>query len=299
MKWEDLQLFEAAARMRGIAAAAKTLHIGQPQLSRRLMRFEDVIGTRLFDRTPNGLMLTPAGERLLPIAQEMRHIANKAERMKPELALDARRTVRFSLDEVRERFILQNAKWLKNALPDIQIEIFSSQEHLDHAARETDIQIRSCLPETDTLVARKLGHLKYRVYVSQSYECPENVAAEDDPNWIIIGATRSWYPEITQWFDNTIGGQTAFRVNTQTAVLHALEAGAGYGILPEFIGNASDKLRCVDAFGVVHVSQENLIVHRDVLRDPIVRKTVDAVLELYKNCQQEKGVTLAPKCSIK
>ncbi|MEP2472580.1 MAG: LysR family transcriptional regulator [Paracoccaceae bacterium] len=286
VKWEDLQLFEAAARMRGIAAAAKTLHIGQPQLSRRLMRFEDVIGTRLFDRTPNGLMLTPAGERLLPVAQEMREVANKAERMKPELALDARRTVRFSLDEVRERFILQNAKTLKDALPGIQIEVFSSQEHLDHAARETDIQIRSCLPETDTLVARKLGFLTYRVYVAKSYESGENTAPIDDPNWIIIGAARSWYPEITQWFESTVGLQSAFRVNTQTAVLHALEAGAGYGILPEFMGDDSDQLHCVEEFGAVHVSQENLIVHRDVLRDPIVRKTVDAVSALYKNSQK-------------
>ena len=286
MKWEDLQLFEAAARMRGIAAAAKTLHIGQPQLSRRLMRFEDVIGTRLFDRTPNGLMLTPAGERLLPVVQEMREVANKAERMKPELALDARRTVRFSLDEVRERFILQNAKALKGALPGIQIEVFSSQEHLDHAARETDIQIRSCLPETDTLVARKLGFLTYRVYVAKSYEGGENAAPVDDHNWVIIGAARSWYPEITQWFESTVGLQSAFRVNTQTAVLHALEAGAGYGILPEFMGDGSGQLRCVEEFGVVHVSQENLIAHRDVLRDPIVRKTVDAVSALYKNSQK-------------
>lgn len=282
MNWEDLQLFEAAARMRGIAAAARTLHIGQPQLSRRLKRFEDLLGARLFDRTPNGLMLTPAGERLLPAVQEMRLIADKAERIKPELAKDAKRTIRFSLDEVRERFILENIKWLKTELPDVNIEVYSAHLHLDHAIRETDIQIRSCLPETETLIALKLGDLTYRVYVSKEYVAFDNTEPLDDPNWVTIGAERIWYPEIVEWLRVHIGETSALTVNTQTGVLHALEAGVGYGILPSFMGDASPKLRRVETVNSDLVSQENLIIHRDLLRDKTVRKVVNAIVALYR-----------------
>ena len=41
------------------------LHLTQPAVSRALLTAEDRLGTRLFDRTPRGLVPTPAGERLI------------------------------------------------------------------------------------------------------------------------------------------------------------------------------------------------------------------------------------------
>ena len=143
--------------MRGISAAARTLGLSQPQLSRRLRRFEDQMGARLFDRTPNGLMLTPAGERLLPLAAEMKRAADSVRRIQPELASRTRRVVRISLDEVRQQLLMRHVSSLRAAVPQADIEFYSAHMHLDHATRETDIQIRSCMPESDTLVAKRLG----------------------------------------------------------------------------------------------------------------------------------------------
>ena len=107
MNWDDLQLFEAAAIMRCISAAARTLGLSQPQLSRRLRHFEDQMGARLFGRTPNRLMLTPAGERLLPLASEMKKSADAVRRIQPDLASRTRRVVRISLDEVRQQLLMR------------------------------------------------------------------------------------------------------------------------------------------------------------------------------------------------
>ncbi len=125
MNWDDLRVFDAAARMHGVTAASRVLGVSQPQMSRRLRAFEDKMGARLFDRTPNGLMLTPAGEKLLPLAQQMRLVAEGVERVRPELAQNQRRVLRISLDEVRENFITTH---LKELMADIGV-LVSRIEH--------------------------------------------------------------------------------------------------------------------------------------------------------------------------
>ncbi|WP_343561198.1 LysR family transcriptional regulator [Kiloniella sp. b19] len=283
MNWEDLKLFDAAVSARGIAAAARTLGLSQPQLSRRLRRFEDEMGARLFDRTPNGLMLTPAGERLVPIAAEMKKIASGLDRIQPEIANSAERVIRISLDEVRERFLLRHAKWLHEQLPGIRIEIHSAHLHLDHATRETDIQIRSCLPESETLVARKLGEINYRVYASRQYLATTTEQPLQDPNWVSFAAERCWYPVIAQWYrDHVDEAFSVLKVNTENGMLYALQENMGYGVLPEFMGDAAVELVRIDSLGLVDVSSEHLIIHRDLLRDAQVKKTVRAIAMLFK-----------------
>jgi len=67
-----------------------------------------------------------------------------------------------------------------------------------------------------------------------------------------------------------------------TSIFDACTSGVGLAILPCFFANASDTLICVSGTEEIFHSVENLIVHRDVLREPAVRKTVDAIAGLYK-----------------
>ncbi|MEP3276196.1 MAG: LysR family transcriptional regulator [Stappiaceae bacterium] len=285
MNWDDMQLFEAAARMRGISAASRTLGLSQPQMSRRLRRFEDRIGAQLFDRTPNGLMLTPAGERLLPLAAEMRKVADGVKRVQPELASDARRVVRISLDEVREKFLLDHAPWLREQLPGLDIEFFSGHVHLDHATRETDIQIRSCMPESDTLVAKRLCDIVYGVYRSSHYRAPPGCHPFSDPNWIGLSSDRLWYPEIRQWMADHVEHSAKLKVNTISGMKQAIQSGGGYGVLPRFLACRDPDLVAVDGLTHVYISHENLIVHRDLLRDKTIRRAVDVLCHLYRKNQ--------------
>ena len=285
MNWDDLKVFDAAARMRGISAAARVLGLSQPQLSRRLRRFEDQMGVRLFDRSPNGLMLTPAGEKLLPIAQNMRKMAENVERVQPELASKAQKVVRISLDELREHFISRHIGWLQTQIDDAEVELYSAQIHLSHASRETEIQLRSCLPESETLIARKMGEITYNVYASTDYIQTSSLLALEDPNWIGFSADRLWYPEIKLWLDQNLKTPPIVRCNTITGQLNAAMSGAGYAILPAFMADPEPRLQRVTGLENIYTSTEHLIVHRDLLREPAVRKTVDALAQLYKNHQ--------------
>jgi DNA-binding transcriptional LysR family regulator len=146
MNWDDLKLVDAAARARSLSGAAKALDISQPQLSRRLKAFEDRVGARLFDRTPSGLKPTEAGQRLIPLAADMRQRADAAARIMPDLAGASLRVVRVAVDEVRARVLTDMYPLLDDRLKDIELELISSHSHVDHQSRSIELQIRNCLP---------------------------------------------------------------------------------------------------------------------------------------------------------
>lgn len=67
MRYElkDLRLFKAIVDAQNLSAAASAMYMTASSASYRLKNLEYAVGSALFDRTPKGMMLTPAGEVLL------------------------------------------------------------------------------------------------------------------------------------------------------------------------------------------------------------------------------------------
>ena len=66
-----LARFAAAARAGSINAAAKSLGLGQPQLTRQLSHLETAIGCKLLDRSATGISCTPEGLEALTLAERI------------------------------------------------------------------------------------------------------------------------------------------------------------------------------------------------------------------------------------
>ena len=80
MDVSDLRIFEAVARLGGINRAAADLHTVQSNVTTRLRLLEEELGARLFDRGSRGVVLTAAGQRLLPYAYTIRDEMENARR---------------------------------------------------------------------------------------------------------------------------------------------------------------------------------------------------------------------------
>jgi DNA-binding transcriptional LysR family regulator len=75
-----LRMFEAVARTGGMNRAATELNTVQSNVTARIRTLEDELGLQLFERHSRGVMLTGAGRRLLPYAQQMARLLADATR---------------------------------------------------------------------------------------------------------------------------------------------------------------------------------------------------------------------------
>jgi len=76
----DLQMFVSVTDAGGITRAARELHTVQSNISARVSSLEKELGAQLFRRHARGVVLTRAGEQLLPLAQQILHLAQEARR---------------------------------------------------------------------------------------------------------------------------------------------------------------------------------------------------------------------------
>ncbi len=78
-----MRYFLVVAEELHFGRAATRLHMSQPPLSRAIRQLETEIGTTLFDRSPAGVALTPAGTVLL---EEARALLDRADRARLRVA---------------------------------------------------------------------------------------------------------------------------------------------------------------------------------------------------------------------
>jgi DNA-binding transcriptional LysR family regulator len=74
----DLAVFLAVERQGSFGRAATELMVSQPAVSERIRHLERVVRRRLFERTPRGALLTPAGSALLPYARRCASLGEEA-----------------------------------------------------------------------------------------------------------------------------------------------------------------------------------------------------------------------------
>ena len=79
MTLHQLRIFMAVAQSSTLTRASKQLGLAQPSLSQQLAKLEESVGTRLFDRSHNRMVLTDAGQVLVRHAQAVLKEVDEAE----------------------------------------------------------------------------------------------------------------------------------------------------------------------------------------------------------------------------
>ena len=73
-----VEKFLAVARCGSMSQAAKELYVSQPSLTTQIRKLEEEVGFLLFDRTPSGARLTPAGTILYEAMERVGDICERA-----------------------------------------------------------------------------------------------------------------------------------------------------------------------------------------------------------------------------
>jgi DNA-binding transcriptional LysR family regulator len=156
--WQDVPIFLAVYRHRTLAAAAARLGLDTSTASRRIAALEASLGTRLFDRTREGLSPTRAAEQVLAAAEAMEAAHARLTRDATEVEAAAEGVVRISAAPgVASVFVAPALAKLRAAHPRISIELDASVAPRDLTRHEADLALRSVKLAGADLVATKLA----------------------------------------------------------------------------------------------------------------------------------------------
>jgi DNA-binding transcriptional LysR family regulator len=94
MNLRQLRYLVAVSREGGIRAAARSLHLSQPQISHAVSSLEEELGVELMRRTPRGVEVTAEGEELIARAEDIVGRVDAAELALRGMADERSRTLR-------------------------------------------------------------------------------------------------------------------------------------------------------------------------------------------------------------
>jgi DNA-binding transcriptional LysR family regulator len=120
------------------------------------------------DRLPDRFVLTGAGEEVLADVQAMEAAAESIRRRSAGFGDTTRGTVRLSAGEAMAAFIARHLPALRQGLQCVEIELVESHLLANLSRREADLLIREEVPDSASLVTRRLGRVAYAVYSSRA-----------------------------------------------------------------------------------------------------------------------------------
>ncbi len=150
-----LRAFEAAARHLSYVKAADELFVTPAALSHQVKRLEAYLGVPLFRRLPRGLLLTDAGQQLLP---ELRDVFLRLDVVVDRVRdSDRRGALTISVAPVfATKWLLPRLDRFDEQHPDIDLRISSSLNIVDFARDAFDAAVRLGGGEYPGLKADKL-----------------------------------------------------------------------------------------------------------------------------------------------
>jgi molybdate transport repressor ModE-like protein len=239
----DLALFLRVAEAGSISAAANNTGRSKSSVSRSLDRLEDVLGTKLVERSSRGLKLTDAGQTLLDHSRNV--VSSTQETMS---AISQHRTTpsghlrvsapfafaQLFLPDLLPRFI---AKY-----PEVTVSLEIDNHRVDLLREGFDVAIRVGVLEDSSLVARRLGGSQIRVYAAPTYL--EKNGAPNDPQSLadhyivdvrVAEGERRWTLRNDQGEEQTVSVRPRLCINDPIMLNAAAVGAVGIALLPSFL----------------------------------------------------------------
>lgn len=295
LDWDDLRFFLALARHGSLSAAAKVLHVSQSTVGRRLTSLEATLAVRLLNRTPDGYVLTLAGEAVREKAERLEAEAMALERDVTGRDARLRGLVRVTCAETMAAHILAPSfAKLHAEHPDIMIELIPNSRELSLAMREADISLRLRQPDQHDLVVRRIGGIAFGLYASPAYlreygnvdfeaGCPgHHIITQLDDNQEMTQS--AWLTDLASC------SRVVLQTSSHEAAVLATLNGGGLACLACFRADQENGLIRLDVPNPPPSADILLLVHKDNRDTPRIR----VVLTHITDCVHDRASGLQP-----
>jgi len=233
-RFEAMRTLVAAVDEGSLSAASRALNVPLPTVSRRVSDLETFLGSQLVVRTSRKLLLTEAGAAYVASARRVLEELSEAERAasgeyrapRGELLVTA--PIAFGVLNVAP--LVHD---FLGAYPDVTVRLALSDSVVDLVENHVDVAVRIGRLPDSTLVARKLGDVRWLVCASPDYlarrgapKTPAELANHDCIAFEGLQRYREW-PFVDGKTEQQVTISPRFSINTADGVVGGAVAGMG------------------------------------------------------------------------
>jgi DNA-binding transcriptional LysR family regulator len=296
--WDDYRYFLAVARAGSLSAAARLMRVDQSTVGRRLIALEARVGARLFDRTPEGYVLTAAGESVRSDLERLEDGFLAVERRLAGGDARIEGVVRVAISETfANTLVVGHLGDLRSRHPGLSIELLTGNAPVDLARREADLAVRlGQAPRQPNLVLRELGAAGFALYASPAYLArlgrPRLPGGLRGHEIVCYGGELAAVPLARFLNERAQEAEVVLRANSVASVYEAVAAGLGLGVLPcMFAGRGLERI----GSGILGTNPIWSVVHEDLVRNARVRAVLRFLSDLIQRKRRalERGLEAA------
>lgn len=290
MDWDDLRVFLHIARTGRIIDAAKLLAIDHSTASRHLVRLEEGIGAKLFDRAGRRLKITPAGQNLMTVAARMESIVLREVGAISQQAADISGKVRIGAPEgLGIAYLGRRLPQMGKAYPGLELELVALPQNYSLASREVDIAITLDRPEAGNISTRRLTNYQLGFFAAAGYidrhGQPSSLAGLPDHTLCGYIPEMLHTQELNYLAAPELNLLPGLRSTSVLAQREMIESGSAIGVLPLFMTNdRPDLLRIVQREFTITRSYW-LSVHEDLRPLARIRVVIDEIAGIVRRDQ--------------
>lgn len=238
----DLRLFMCISKHKSITKGAASCNISTPAASIRIRNLENSLGTKLLERTRNGVLLTQAGQALLPHALQIldqvsalnAHLRSYAEGAKGQIRIVGNNlTISETLPSVMRHFMKLH--------PDISIDVRTKlNSEVIRAVSDNLADFGLFGGELDAEGLETIVYLKDRLVVIASCEHPlaelNSVPLAQALDYDIVGlpehsSVHAFLRQVIE--EKRLSPRMSVFVENYDALFCMIEANVGIGLIPE------------------------------------------------------------------
>jgi DNA-binding transcriptional LysR family regulator len=278
--WRLIRSFLAALDHGSLLGAARVLGSTQPTIGRHIAELESQLGVVLFERTGRGLLPNRMALRLAESARTMEEGAHQLARSVSGAEDSVTGSVRITASQPVACFVMPPVlAQMRVALPQVQVDLVSSNEVSNLLRREADIALRMVQPDQASLVVKRIAKVTLGAYAHRDYlrrrgtpkQIQDLLAHElvggDRDETLRRGFAAFGYPVGREAF--------AFRTDDLVAYWEAVRAGLGVGFLADYMARLDSQVVPILPMIKIPPLPIWLTVHREIRTSRRIRAVYD------------------------
>ncbi len=274
--WDNRRIFLEVARYASLRKAAEKLGISRSTVMRRITALEDELGTRLFERLPEGYYTTEAGAAMLRSAERIEAETTEVDRQISGRDAELAGKIRISIPGLLATHLLMpDFAAFSRANPAIKLQIALNYEMVDLAKREADVAVRVSNDPSQYLVGRRVLTMARAAYVNNEFLPGDQLDGPETSS----GPLLSWIgssddPSSQQWIKETDFPEIPVGsiIENPHETLTAVRAGLGMAVLPCFMGDATPGVFRMPPGSSILKTDIWVLTHEDMRNTARIRK---------------------------